>query len=145
MWKKWENDAQNKNWTNYTLFKFLFFYSIYDETFMYPTSFIYTLGDLHFLYFLTFFFAILASIYTSTQYNNTTLTFAAVAWVYFFLLFRKCFVTFFFLVFKVFRFLLSIFFKKISYFFRKIRKLFIFWRPIFKKFGYLLNFFKFRK
>ena len=93
-------------------------------------------------YLLTLYIAVVFSVFFGIQYEKTDATnefilFTYAKYIFLFLIknigvFLKFFVVTFFFFFK----------KILSFLFYIFKKMFLIWRPIFKKFGYLLSFFK---
>lgn len=94
------------------------------------------------LYLLLLYIAVIFSVFVETQYEKTEISNEIVFFVFFKFVFF-CVLTS--IIVYVLFFFLGVFYvlKKFVVFpFRVIRAIFVFWRPLFKKFGYLINFFK---
>lgn len=94
------------------------------------------------LYLLLLYIAVIFSVFVETQYEKTEISNEIVFFVFFKFVFF-CVLTS--IIVYVLFFFLGVFYvlKKFVVFpFRVIRTIFVFWRPLFKKFGYLINFFK---
>ena len=142
MW--WQNYStrQNDMHARYSAVKLIFFYSFYADSF-FPK--VYPWVNMTDTYLLCLYIAVIFTVFAGIQYEKTDITDEIIFFIFLKFVFLQVLTN---LIVYLFFFFAGVFytFKKIIFIlFSIVRGIFIFWRPLFKKFGYLMTFFKKKK